>query len=181
MPATPFSPRRSPLLLLLSALLLLLNQGAHATPTSPSFREGTIKIIQSRQDAAAAVLPVGTPLNVAVACAQYARIANMSAIGSNSTLRATFMDVSPVGTLFNAAMLSQAVAELPQLTADVALNQACGNLTTVATTEAANNFTRGIVGQFSFTGSHTSIVNGPVIGVITIAGLLIMLGPISAL
>lgn len=161
--------------LFLSALLL--SSGALASPTAAGFRQGTIKII-SRQDPGTAP---GTPLNVAVACAQYSRIANLSAIGSNSTLRATFMDVSPVGTLFNAAMLTQAMSDLPQLTMDPQLNQACGNSTAIAIQEAANNFTNGIIGEFTFTGSHTSIINGPIIAVITIAALIIICGPLSAL
>lgn len=196
---------RAPLLLLLAALLV---SAASATPTSA---ESRIKIISSRQDpaaapaapaaaaaaapaAAAAAAPAaaiaaaaapataaGTPLNVALACAQYSRVANLTAIAANSTLRATFLDVSPVGTFFNEALLTQAQNALPPLTADAALNAACGNLTAVALAEAAVNFTNGIIGEFRFTGSHTSIVNGPVTLGVTIAALVIILGPISAL
>lgn len=167
--------------LLLSALLF---SAVSATPTSADSR---IKIIASRQDAAAvaaAAAPAmapGTPLNVALACAQYSRIANLSAIGTNSTLRATFLDVSPVGTFFNEALLTQAQNDLPRLTADPALNQACGNLTAVAIQQAAVNFTNGIIGEFAFTGSHTSIVNGPVMVGVTVAAIVILLVPMSAL
>lgn len=176
---------RALLLLLFSALLFAA--GISATPTTAHFRQGTIQII-SRQDTAAAVDAAavgtnapGTPLNVALACAQYSRIANLSAIATNSTFRATFLDVSPVGTLFNEAMLTQAMNDLPRLTMDPQLNQACGNLTAVANAEVATNFTNGIIGQFTFTGSHTSVTTGPIIAIITVAAVLIICGPISAL
>ncbi|KAF3765708.1 hypothetical protein M406DRAFT_68128 [Cryphonectria parasitica EP155] len=142
-----------------------------ASPMDPS--QGSIKIV-SRQTA-------GSPLFTEQACQQYSRIANLSVIGSNSTMRTTFLDVSPAGTLSNSAMLNEAIKNLPMLTADAKLNEACGNLTTVATTEAANNFTKGIVAQFTFTGNHASIVNGPVVAGVVIMCLVVMLGPISAL
>lgn len=154
--------------LFLSALLFSAN--VLASPAN-------IKIV-SRQSTG---LAPGTILNTALACQQYSRIANLSAIGTNSTLRATFIDVNPSGTLAVAALLNGAQLALPVLTADAALNQACGNLTTIATTEAANNFTRGIVGQFTFTGSHTSVVNGWPVIFSTLAALAIIVGPLTAL
>lgn len=154
-------------LLLLSAVLF--STGALASPAAR--QPGSIKII-SRQAAT---------LSQDQACLQYARVANLSAVGTNSTLRTTFLDVSPVGTLYSSAMLNQAMVQLPALTADAQLNQACGNLTTVATTEAANNFTRGIVLQFTFTGNHGSIVNGPIMIFVTLAAVLSVAGTASAL
>lgn len=181
----PNMPNMLATLLSLRAFLflsaLLFSTGALASPTTARFHQGTIKIISRQQQQDAGAPAAGTPLNVALACAQYGRIANLSAIGTNSTFRATFLDVSPVGTLFNEALLSQAMNDLPQLTMDPQLNQACGNLTTIANTEATNNFTNGIVGEFPFTGSHTSINGGPVVAIITVAALIIICGPLSAL
>ena len=83
------------------------------------------------------------------ACQNYATIANLSTIGANSSYRAAFLQNSPQGTYASAAILNNAIAQIPLLTKDVNLNTQCGNLTTVAATEAANNFTRGVVAQFS--------------------------------
>lgn len=145
--------------------VLLFSANVFASP-------GNIKII-ARQNAA--------PLDTAQACAQYSRIANLSTIGGNTTYRTVFIDVSPVGTLFNTALLNQAQRDLPMLTMDAQLNQACGNLTALAIQEAAVNFTKGIVGQFAFTGNHASVINGPMVIGICLACLVIILGPISAL
>jgi hypothetical protein len=82
-------------------------------------------------------------------CLDYARTANLSTIGTNSTYRAAFLQASPVGTIIEAKVLDAAILKLPALTGDEALNQACGNLTTIALTEAERNFTMGIVAQFS--------------------------------
>jgi len=48
-----------------------------------------------------------------------------------------------------ASMLNAAIAKLPALTTNATLNKACGNLTTVALTEAEKNFTKGVVAQFT--------------------------------
>ncbi|TQN68724.1 hypothetical protein CSHISOI_06734 [Colletotrichum shisoi] len=85
----------------------------------------------------------------AVSCGEYSRIANLSTVGSNSTYRATFFDASPAGNSFNAAVLDAAIAKLPSVIMDRALNEACGNLTALAIQEAANNFTIRTVLQFS--------------------------------
>ena len=66
-------------------------------------------------------------------------------------------------------MLNAAQAKLPKLTADVALNQQCGNLTELAFTEAANNFTKGIVAQFTTEGLPVGIKAGPELILIVIA------------
>lgn len=96
-------------------------------------------------------------------CRDYSMTANMSTIGTNITYRAAFLKKSPVGTIPNSRMLNAAMLKLPKLTADVQLNAQCGNLTTVAITEAANNFTKGIVAQFTTEGLPVGIRNGPVI------------------
>jgi len=107
-----------------------------------------------RQSTTAATAPV-------TSCGEYSTIANMSVIGTNSSYRAAFMQKVPVGTIITARMLNAAMLKLPALTADPALNSQCGNLTTIATTEAANNFTAGIVAQFTTAGLPVGIKAGP--------------------
>ncbi|KAJ4417786.1 hypothetical protein N0V82_005952 [Gnomoniopsis sp. IMI 355080] len=120
-------------------------------------RPGRIAIRQS----------AGTPLNQGQACAQYSIVANLSVIGANSTYRAAFLESSPQGTLVNAALLNKAIAQNAALALDPALNQACGNSTAIAITEAANNFTRNIVAQFTFVGNPSAVTVGPIIAVVT--------------
>lgn len=105
----------------------------------------------------------------------------MSAVGGNSTYRLVYVALSPVGTLFNTAMLNQAVSELPKLTMDIALNQACGNLTTIALEQAALNYTQGLVAQFPFKGNEGAVINGPIIILLTIFCLAMIMLPLSAL
>ncbi|KAL1591392.1 hypothetical protein SLS60_012005 [Paraconiothyrium brasiliense] len=99
-------------------------------------------------------------------CLDYSVTANMSTISANSSYRAAFMQKAPVGTIITARMLNAAQAKLPALTADVALNQQCGNLTQLAFTEAANNFSNGIVAQFTTEGLPVGIKAGPEVVVI---------------
>ena len=102
-------------------------------------------------------------------CLDYSITANMSTISANSSYRTAFMQKAPVGTIITARMLNAAQAKLPKLTADVALNQQCGNLTELAFTEAANNFTKGIVAQFTTEGLPVGIKAGPELILIVIA------------
>lgn len=157
--------------------LLFFSTSVLASPYKST--PGTIKLIARQADAAAPA--VGSTLTRDQACQQYSRIANLSAIGTNSSYRTAFLESSPVGTLFNAAMLNGAMANLPPLTADAALNAACGNLTTIATEQAAVNFTQGIVAQFTFTGNPSAIVNGPIMIGVTLFALVVICGPLSAL
>lgn len=99
-------------------------------------------------------------------CMDYSITANMSTISANSSYRTAFIQKAPVGTIITARMLNAAQLRLPALTADVALNQQCGNLTALALTEAANNFTKGIVAQFTTEGLPVGIKAGPEVLVI---------------
>lgn len=145
---------------------------------APNHQGQSIKIV-SRQ-AAATVPTTGNGLSTIQACQQYSTVANLSAIGSNSTIRSAFLEASPVGTMFNSAMLNVMQANAKNLTTDVALNEACGNLTAVALQQVGVNFTMGIVGQFTFTENPVSVLNGPIMIGITVACLIIILGPASA-
>lgn len=121
-----------------------------------------------------------TLLNQAQACAQYSTIANLSVIGANSSYRSAFLQASPVGTLQNSAILNKAISDNTMLSADAALNQACGNSTATAITEAANNFTKGVIGQFTFTGNPSAVITSPVIAMVVILCLIVFF-PITAL
>lgn len=92
--------------------------------------------------------PVANP-SASPQCLDYSRTANFSTIGSNTTLRSAFLQASPVGVKANLNMLAAAVAALPPLTMNVALNQACGNLTTIAAVEVDRNFSQGIIAGFT--------------------------------
>jgi hypothetical protein len=117
-------------------------------------------------------------------CLDYSITANLSTIGANSTYRSAFLQASPLGNFPNAKMLNAAIAKLPKLTRDVGLNKACGNLTTVAFTEAEQNYTKGIVAQFSgLKGDQQSIQSaGPeLIAIVAVVcmcfGLVFMIAP----
>lgn len=78
-------------------------------------------------------------------CTSYARTANVSVVGSNSTLRGAFLRSAPMGTFMAASILDKEIVNLPALQMDSELNGQCGNLTTIAFEAAATNFTQGTV------------------------------------
>lgn len=164
------------ILLLLSALLL--STSALASPTRDNIPGSRITIISRQAPAAKAV--AGTVLSTAEACAQYSLVANLSAIGTNSTIRSAFLESSPRGTLFNSALLNVMEANAKLLMLDPELNQACGNLSALALQEVAVNFTMGIVGPFTFTGNPVAIVNGQITGWLTIACIAVIIGAATA-
>ncbi|KAF2009251.1 hypothetical protein BU24DRAFT_314058, partial [Aaosphaeria arxii CBS 175.79] len=82
-------------------------------------------------------------------CLLYARTANLSTVGTNSTYRATFLQMSPIGAIHNARMFTAAMDALPSMTADAQLNTLCGNWTTIALAEAEKNFTQAKVLEFN--------------------------------
>jgi len=90
--------------------------------------------------------------NTTVSCAEYSAIANYTTISNNSTMRAAFIQNSPAGTDATTSILDTATPKLPKLQFDVALNAACGNLTTIAIAGAAENFSMGIVSGFKIKG-----------------------------
>ena len=90
----------------------------------------------------------------------------MSTIGKNGSYRTVLLQKSNIGTMYNAKMMDAAVKKLPKLTADKALNEACGNWTEIAHREAAINFTQGIVAQFTTDGLPVGIKAGPIVVII---------------
>jgi hypothetical protein len=87
---------------------------------------------------------------VPITCADYSRLANYTAINSNSSLRAAFLQASPQGTNPTRVILDSAVVEFnaKKLKFDAALNAQCGNLSTIAATEVDRNFSQGIISGF---------------------------------
>ncbi|KAI0542994.1 hypothetical protein GGR58DRAFT_496459 [Xylaria digitata] len=104
--------------------------------------------IQFRTALAPRQSPAATPATPAVlpvSCADYSRIANLSTIALNSTLRAAFLRSSPLGTFPAVAILDAEVPKLMDLIFDVTLNQQCGNSSAIAIVEADRNLTAGTV------------------------------------
>lgn len=91
------------------------------------------------------------------ACDNYSRIANLTVVGSNATYRGAYLAASPEGGDPARAPLDAAMPQLPALQFDEALNEQCGNLTTIAYEGAEANFTNGIVLQFSINGAPMRI------------------------
>jgi hypothetical protein len=149
---------------LFASLLVVLSVSRFAIGAPDKFPAA---VLVERQTNPLPTTQVGDP------CVDYSFTANMSTISANSSYRAAFMQKAPVGTMITARMLNAAQAKLPTLTADAALNQQCGNLTELALTEAANNFTKGIIAQFTTEGLPVGIKAGPEV--------LIIVGAICAL
>jgi hypothetical protein len=85
-----------------------------------------------------------------ISCDEYAMLANLTAIGQNSTFRGAFIKASPDGTAKSEAIINNAITKWTSLKLinDTQLNKKCTNLTKVALLEAPKNFTKGIVAQF---------------------------------
>ncbi|KAI0406118.1 hypothetical protein F4802DRAFT_559390 [Xylaria palmicola] len=118
-------------------LLVLLSLSSVASAAAVQFR--TAVALTPRQSPAAAT-PAAT-----VSCADYSRVANLSTIALNSTLRGAFLRSSSLGTFPAAAILDRESPRLPGLKFDAALNQQCGNLSALALVEADRNLTAGVV------------------------------------
>lgn len=143
-----------------SGFIVVPRQVAPVTPPNPNGGAGT-GTGAGAGTGTGANLPTGS---TAPQCLEYSRIANFSSIGSNTTLRSAFIQASPVGTKSNLNMLAAAVAALPPLTLNAALNQACGNLTTVAAVEVDRNFSQGNIAGFRTSLTPDAVENGwPVI------------------
>ena len=128
---TSFSPIASLVLLLTLSLF-------HISFTSAA-------AIQVRTAIAPRQSPAAIPASLPVSCADYSRIANLSTIATNSTLRATFLRSSSLGTFPAAAILDADAPKLMDLMFNVALNQECGNSSAIAIVEADRNLTAGTV------------------------------------
>lgn len=95
-----------------------------------------------------------------ISCLEYATVANLSTINTNSTFRAAFLQSAPFGTDKSQGILNGATKTLKTAINDKALNDQCGNLTAVAIREAPLNFTQGIVGPFQIKQASAAAYNG---------------------
>ncbi|KAI1744157.1 hypothetical protein F4680DRAFT_444190 [Xylaria scruposa] len=102
--------------------------------------------VQFRTPIAPRQSPAATPApSLPDSCEDYSRIANLSTIALNSTLRGAFLRSSSLGTFPAAAILDAESPKLMSLKFNVALNQQCGNLSALAIVEADRNLTAGTV------------------------------------
>ncbi|KAI0489735.1 hypothetical protein F4859DRAFT_509317 [Xylaria cf. heliscus] len=119
-----------------SLVLLLFLHISIASAAAVQFRT----VIAPRQT------PTATPAaSLPVSCEEYGRIANLSNIALNSTLRGAFLRSSSLGTFPAAAILDVNPPKLMNLKFNVALNQQCGNFSALAVVEADRNLTAGTV------------------------------------
>lgn len=125
-------------------------------------------------DGLAARQNAGGSIPTVVSCEEYARIANLTIIGKNSTYRAAFLRSGPFGTDTMSGMVDQAAPKLPALTMDPTLNQQCGNSTAIAFVEAANNLTKGIVADFKIVDAPGITLEGNNTWIICLAILIFM-------
>ncbi|KAI1377921.1 hypothetical protein F4677DRAFT_413903 [Hypoxylon crocopeplum] len=78
-------------------------------------------------------------------CQTYARVANLSTVALNSTLRAAFLRSAPMGTFAAISILDTEKPKIMEMMMDAQLNQACGNLTQVAIDGASTNLTNNMI------------------------------------
>lgn len=102
-------------------------------------------------------------------CENYSKVANLSTIALNSTYRAAFLRSAPMGTDAASSILDTQSPKLMALMFDQNVNQLCGNLSAIALTEAANNFTNGIVADLVIQDAPGVGVIGPETPLVVIA------------
>ncbi|KAI8629026.1 hypothetical protein F5Y19DRAFT_87086 [Xylariaceae sp. FL1651] len=120
--------------------------------------------------------PPAVPAAIPVTCADYSRIANLSTIALNSTLRGAFLRSSSLGTFAAAHILDVESPKLMSLMFDVTLNQQCQNLSAIAFAEAANNFTAGTVAGMKILDAPGVAPGNLALPILTVAFIIIMGG-----
>jgi hypothetical protein len=114
-------------------------------------------------------------------CENYSKVANLSTIALNSTYRAAFLRSAPMGTDAASGILDTQSPKLTAMKFDKNLNAQCGNLSTIALTEAANNFTRGVVADLTILDAPGIGVTGPELPLVVIAIVLLFGGMFMSL
>lgn len=114
-------------------------------------------------------------------CQNYAKVANLTTVGLNSTYRAAFLASTSLGTDSATSILDTQTPLLPALTRDADLNTRCGNLTTIAIEGAATNFTNGIVVDLTIKAPAGVGVDGLEVPIIVIACVFVMCGTFISL
>ncbi|GAP84854.1 putative metal tolerance protein 3 protein [Rosellinia necatrix] len=156
-------------------LLLLVSACMHASVASAAaiqFRT----VIGPRQ-----TTTTPAPAALPVSCAEYSRVANLSTIALNSTLRAAFLRSSSLGTFPAAAILDAEAPKLAGLTFDATLNEQCGNLSALAAVEADRNLTAGTVAGMKILDAPGIAPDNVVLPVLCIILMFIMGAPATML
>ncbi|KAI1095032.1 hypothetical protein F5B19DRAFT_443108 [Rostrohypoxylon terebratum] len=109
-------------------------------------------------------------------CQNYARVANLSTVGLNSTYRAAFLRSSNLGTFDARAILDVESPKLMGMMMDVQLNQQCGNLSQIAIEGAAANLTQGTVLGLPIADAPGIAVDAVAMPIVQIALFLVMTG-----
>lgn len=125
---------------LFAPILLILALFHTAVLAGPEQQDVAAPLLVPRQQAV---------FNGAPECLDYARIANISTVGLNSTLRSAYLQSSTTGTLYDKRMFTDASLKLPALTANVTLNALCQNWTAIALVESERNYSQRVVLQFA--------------------------------
>ncbi|KAI1430218.1 hypothetical protein F5Y12DRAFT_8362 [Xylaria sp. FL1777] len=126
----------------ITSLVLLLSLSLfHISIASAGVVKFRAAVAPRQSPAATPAIPASLP----VSCTDYSRIANLSTIALNSTLRAAFLRSSSLGTFPAAAILDAESPKLMDLKFNVVLNQQCGNLSALALVESDRNLTAGTV------------------------------------
>jgi hypothetical protein len=138
--------------------LLVVLLSALQIAAAAAIVDGTILIhdLAPRQSAGSTANTLLDPI-----CENYSKVANLSTIGLNSTYRAAFLRSAPMGTDAASSILDTQSPKLMGMMFDKNLNDQCGNLSAIALTEAANNFTKGIVADLSIQPAPGIGVIGP--------------------
>ncbi|KAI1180729.1 hypothetical protein F4777DRAFT_573957 [Nemania sp. FL0916] len=127
----------------LASLVLLLFHISIASAAAVHLR---MPLAPRQSPAATTDAPPPPPASpVSASCVDYERVASLSTIALNATLRGAFLRSSSLGTFPAAAILDAEPPKLMSLMLDAALNKECGNLTAAAPAEADRNLTAGII------------------------------------
>lgn len=167
----PFNSIASLVLLLLVSFLHISAADAAAI----QFRTAIAPRQQQQQT------PAPTPVAIPVSCAEYSRVANLSTIALNSTLRGAFLRSSSLGTFPAAAILDAESPKLMGLKFDATLNEQCGNLSALAVAEADRNLTAGIVAGMKILGAPGVAPDNVVLPILCVLFMFLMGVPASML
>ncbi|TGJ88292.1 hypothetical protein E0Z10_g414 [Xylaria hypoxylon] len=155
----------------LTSLVLLLSLSLfHISIASAAAIQFRTVIAPRQSPAATPVIPAVLP----VSCADYSRIANLSTIALNATLRGAFLRSSSMGTFSAAAILDKESPKLMDLKFNVALNQECGNSSAIAIVEAGRNLTAGSVAGMNILAAPGVAPDNIVLPILCVALIIIM-------
>lgn len=169
--------RTTPFNSIISLVLLLLVSFLHISTADAAAIQFRTAIAPRQPQQTPALTPAAIP----VSCAEYSRVANLSTIALNSTLRAAFLRSSSLGTFPAVAILDAESPKLMALKLDVTLNEQCGNLSALAVVEADRNLTAGTVAGMKILGAPGVAPDNVVLPILCVLLMFIMGVPASML